>query len=369
MKRFITSILTGIMLISSLSVSAASFTDVKQGDWYYETVTEMTDMGLFKGKGNNLFCPNDTMTKAEFITVVVRAVYPSADISSDTGEKWWQGAYDIARSTFFWWEHENEFSIDSMEQAINRQEMAFLSVRALELSGDIIAIEANLADSTHIPDIKDADPLYMHYLREAYVGGLITGDDKGYFNPQANLTRAEASTVIYRIVEPSARIDMSFLIPQIGQQTIREGEQSKRVPAKEGDIFIKKDGTQIVLKKGPSGVVGEGQGVAPDIGMYGTNGGYVTAGDNWENKLMLGLIDESLYPYFVTAKGKSLNNDTYRVNATTGEGHWTLDWQIIEDTVAKPNYDGTTHGEVSKDAYSLYVWNDIVGMWVSNTTK
>ena len=68
MKKILCSLLVGIMFISSLSVSAASFTDVKQGDWYYETVTEMTEKGLFNGKGNNLFCPNDTMTKANGAT-------------------------------------------------------------------------------------------------------------------------------------------------------------------------------------------------------------------------------------------------------------------------------------------------------------
>ena len=43
MKKFLSILLVGIMLISSLSVSAASFTDVKKTDWYYDTVTEMTE--------------------------------------------------------------------------------------------------------------------------------------------------------------------------------------------------------------------------------------------------------------------------------------------------------------------------------------
>ncbi|MBE7050374.1 MAG: S-layer homology domain-containing protein, partial [Ruminococcaceae bacterium] len=94
MKRFLISILIGIMLISSLSVSAAGFTDVNTGDWYYDTVTEMTEKGLFNGKGNNLFCPNDTMTKAEFITVVMRILYPDTDFTSKEGQPWWQSAYD-----------------------------------------------------------------------------------------------------------------------------------------------------------------------------------------------------------------------------------------------------------------------------------
>ena len=154
MKKILVSILIGVMFISSLPVSAASFTDVKQGDWYYSQVMAMTEKGLFKGKGNNLFCPDDTMTRAEFITVVVRALYPNADISSDTGEKWWQGAYEVALEkgileddefiTYNSAENELIFysgtnlSTDNniplhtieLDTAMQRQEMALISVRA-----------------------------------------------------------------------------------------------------------------------------------------------------------------------------------------------------------------------------------------------
>ena len=62
-QRFLSGLLTFVMVFTfALSVSAASFTDVKQGDWYYETITEMTEKGLFNGKGNNLFCPDDNST-------------------------------------------------------------------------------------------------------------------------------------------------------------------------------------------------------------------------------------------------------------------------------------------------------------------
>ncbi|MBE7041279.1 MAG: S-layer homology domain-containing protein [Ruminococcaceae bacterium] len=374
MKRFLTIILTGTMLISSLSVSAAGFIDVKHGDWFYSSVNKMTENGLFVGKGNDMFCPNDTMTKAEFLTVVARILYDEDNLKGETGDAWWSVYHTALVNggviTL------DEFKIEDMEKPMTRQEMSLVAVRALEQRGETLdSVNPNVKNA--IPDYNSIGTIYRTNVVKGYQLGLLCGnDDAGTFKPLGSLDRASATMVLYRIVDPSVRIKKDFSTVTskpsstvVGQQTIREGEQSKRVPAKEGDIFIKKDGTQIVLKKGPSGVVGEGQGVAPDIGMYGTNGGYVISGNSWENQLMIGLINDSLHPYFVNGKGQSLNNNYYLVNATTGEGHWSSDWTIIEQTVAKPNYDGTTHGEVSKDAYSLYVWNDIVGMWVSNTIK
>ena len=116
MKKILCSLLVGIMFISSLSVSAASFTDVKQGDWYYETVTEMTEKGLFNGKGNNLFCPNDTMTKAEFLAVTMRIICPGANLKAENTLAWWQPAYNLAIQTEII--DSVVFPADSMENAM-----------------------------------------------------------------------------------------------------------------------------------------------------------------------------------------------------------------------------------------------------------
>ena len=356
-----------------------SFSDVQQGAWYYDSVMAMTKGGYFAGKGDivngvGTFAPNDTMTKAEFLTVVARILYDEDNLKAEEGDAWWSVYYTALVNGGVI--TTDEFKIEDLSKPMTRQEMSLVAVRALEQRGETLdSVNPNVKNA--IPDYNSIGTFYRTNVVKGYQLGLLCGnDDAGTFKPLGSLDRASATMVLYRIVEPSVRIKKDFSTVTskpsstvVGQQTIREGEQSKRVPAKEGDIFIKKDGTQIVLKKGPSGVVGEGQGVAPDIGMYGTNGGYVISGNSWENQLMIGLINDSLHPYFVNGKGQSLNNNYYLVNATTGEGHWASDWTIIEQTVAKPNYDGTTHGEVSKDAYSLYVWNDIVGMWVSNTTK
>lgn len=361
------------MLISSVSVSAsADFTDVNAGDWYYETVTTMTEKGLFVGKGNNLFCPNDTMTRGEFITVVVRALYPTADISSDTGEKWWQGAYEVALEKgileddefITYISAENEFifysgtnlSTDNnvplhtieLDTAMQRQEMALISVRALNTMG-----ETDIKEYEYIPDIHKASIIYRDYVSKAYGAGIIVGDETGKFNPENTLTRAEASTVLYRIIEKSARAEVKFDLSE--PITIYEGQYRTNRNAKEGDTFVKADGTQIILKKGPNGILGEGQGVAPDVGL--NLGLYTVPKDGGEFSYA-----PEKHGNMVDSTGANIQNQTYYINRTTGEGYWGSEITILMEAYPKPSYEGTNIGDVTSD--NMWIWRP--GMWMLN---
>ena len=76
-----------------------AFSDVKQGDWYYDAVMDMTEMGLFAGTGDGKFSPNNTMTCGEFLTVVVRYLYPdelSAMGAVPSGAHWADNARLVA---------------------------------------------------------------------------------------------------------------------------------------------------------------------------------------------------------------------------------------------------------------------------------
>ena len=55
------------------------FSDVNEGSWYYEAVTEMTAMGLFNGKtesvnGVGTFAPDDIITEVEFLAILCRMI-------------------------------------------------------------------------------------------------------------------------------------------------------------------------------------------------------------------------------------------------------------------------------------------------------
>ena len=96
-----------LALVLSMTCSSAgvipvtAFSDVPQNYWGYETIMNMTRKGLFTGtttpvNGVGTFEPAKTMTRAEFITVAVRAIYPyEAQAISTQGSPWWQGFYAL----------------------------------------------------------------------------------------------------------------------------------------------------------------------------------------------------------------------------------------------------------------------------------
>ena len=78
--------LSTLLTSTALSVSAeTSFTDVTQDKWFYSTVMAMTEQGLFAGYDDGTFRPGNSMTRAEFLTVVCRIL--ELDTSSLGGNR------------------------------------------------------------------------------------------------------------------------------------------------------------------------------------------------------------------------------------------------------------------------------------------
>lgn len=374
MKKIILSLLaTTILLSSSLTASAhevTSFSDVPQTHWAYSSIMSMTKSGYFAGKGEVIngigtFIPNDTMTRAEFITVVARALYSDqlSEMQSLGGADWYDIYYDVAIHNNLITENEYVYSADVLNQAIPRQEMALIIMRACGQMGELTNATV---DKSRIADYDSIHEKYQYAVRVAFSKGIIAGvDSNGTFAPHQTLTRAEGATVLYRLVNESKRQDTTPYGTKSekpaenvsGPITIYEGQYRTNRNAKEGDTFVKKDGTQIILKKGPNGILGEGQGVAPDVGLnlglYTVQGDGGTFGYNFKK-----------HGDMVDSTGECIQNQSYSVHAITGEGHWGKEWQEIRKAYPRPEYEGSYDGEISKDAHQLWVW--ISGMWVVN---
>ena len=356
----ITAAITAVALVIGTAASAASFPDVKSGDWYYDTVTAMTNKGLFAGieeNGTVYFKPENTMTHAEFIAVVDRIL--GLDTSAK-GETWWYGVYRAAVDANLI--TSGEMSENDMDSDITRQEMAMIAVRAIEKQGEKLSKQYADNVQASIPDNQKIDSRYRDVVLTAYENGILCGlDDLGTFVPNVTLTRAAAAAVLNRITEPTTRENRDFSQPpdplhNYNPITIYEGQPRENRLAREGDIFVKADGTQVVLQIGPHGVLGEGQGVAPDVGIMDEvgQGAHITRSPLTANgKLTTG-------KYGPNSVGKEVSDSQYWVNPLTGEGHWDSEWAVISDYTL-PKEQGTEEGEISPD--NNYIWD---GMgWVT----
>lgn len=197
------------------------FYDLSNHQWAVNAVTDMS-VGKYKGmfggtsepdsQGMALFSPDNPITRAEFIAVVVRAILPEylSAMPVFYDEPWYKNAYDVAfYNSLIVNKSEYPFTPEVLEAPMPRQEMALILTRACNLKGESTNTLAKASDISDYDTIGDE---YKKSVRVAFYKGLITGkDDIGTFDPHATLTRAEGAIVLYRLVDIANRVYPDYI--------------------------------------------------------------------------------------------------------------------------------------------------------------
>ncbi len=201
MKKAIT-FLTTVLLTTALCLSIAyantSFSDVSSSDWFYSNVQSLVDSGAISGYEDGTFRPYNSITRAEFAKILVKAmkIQPSeGDDFADTKTSWAKSYISaaITNGIIVKSEYGDNFLPD---EQISRLEIAKMIVRALHIT----------------PSSKSGpfEDLTNEYTTAAYNEYLIMGtQDNGrrYFYPNNKATRAEASAMVERAVNYKADPD------------------------------------------------------------------------------------------------------------------------------------------------------------------
>jgi len=183
----------------ALTEGNISFSDVTELDWFYNDVMVMASKGYVNGKvapvnGVGMFYPQDTISRAEFVAIIMRIMHPEENFAVADGEKWWKASYEKAALLNY---IEEEDIGKSPEQPMSREEMAYVSHVVLE---NCITV-GTVSSKANIPDYNKIDARYADAALSVHGEGIIYGDENGYFNPKNNLTRAEASAVLNRLLQ------------------------------------------------------------------------------------------------------------------------------------------------------------------------
>lgn len=212
----------------SMMTDVIGYHDLTSGHWAFDTIMFLSGKDLMKGKtapdenGYGYFGPEDNMTAAEFITVLTRYTHPSGIVQSEatddgTSRPWYYDHYLTALKDGYILE--NEYSLDSFNTAVTRQEMALILLRAVENNGE----KADETVPNHmIPDIDEADEKYRQAILKLYSKGILCGmDHLGNYHPESTVTRAQASVILHRLIEPSTRkelpLDMRYIVHAGGE--------------------------------------------------------------------------------------------------------------------------------------------------------
>ena len=225
MKRFITAAVSACMLLVSttafangvtLSLGAdtsqaiaqtnsqsAIFSDTNINDWYYPHMEMLVEKGGINGYTDGTFKPNNTITNAEFVKIIVGLV---SETDTNTSDHWAEGYIQKAKALGI--VDADELVRSDYDEPIRRQSMAKYAARTMNK----VLGETPTADtSTYISEIKDWSDVCENckeYVAEVYSKGVICGMPDGTFSGGSFTTRAEATTMLVRMIDANYRVEM-----------------------------------------------------------------------------------------------------------------------------------------------------------------
>ena len=212
-KRILATFLSAVTLISCSSALAADYSDVNQSAWYASYVNKISELNAFSGYEDGTFRPDNQITQEEFIKTVVCLICGELNesnaptVKNTWNSKWssWAVPYlDKAFELGLITEQDTMFKLVGIP--CNRGEMAKVITRAVEYLK-----EDSVADtSTYITKLKDYNRMkeeYKPYVLQAYAKGILSGYDDGTFRDDGLLTRAEASSVLVRLIDKNERVN------------------------------------------------------------------------------------------------------------------------------------------------------------------
>ena len=177
--------------------TVAGFTDVAADAWYASFVKTVAEKGLFSGKGNGIFGPNDSMTYAEFL--VVLSQFSGETVTPVEGGAWYEGYVNWAQPLIPAGMAEG-FNPNA---PITRQDMAALFgtfLNAYDYSAEPVnQDEPAFADAASIADYADSGVELCYQL------GIMSGKDNNRFDPAGTTTRAEVAVTMTQMARVMGR--------------------------------------------------------------------------------------------------------------------------------------------------------------------
>lgn len=202
-----------LSLIASLALTnfvyadkpADKFTDVGVTHWAYNTINELAGKGIITGYPDSTFKPSGTITTAEFLKIV--ASLDGKEIEK-TGNHWASGYIDYAKEKGYF--PDGMFSEADFDKPITREKMAVVMAivagkKDSEAENAKVTAENQKKLETAVKDYSSICNYCKENISKAMLKGIISGYPDGTFKPQNTANRAEASSMILRLMNPSDR--------------------------------------------------------------------------------------------------------------------------------------------------------------------
>lgn len=211
-KRFLSQVMV-LALALSLCLSLAApaqaatvFPDVSSTHWAYDEIQKCCSLGIVKGHSDGTFKPEDTVTGAEFATMLTRTFYSSelAANNSLASRAWYlpalTTAYDanMLRNTSRLAGGKSSNWSSTANLPLNRYDMAQMLSNVLADKGITTSSEQQNASKNAIKDWSKVPNQYQNAVLNCYALGILRGMTDGSFAGGNTMKRSEACAVINR---------------------------------------------------------------------------------------------------------------------------------------------------------------------------
>ncbi len=208
------------------------FHDVNKNHWAFEYIMEMNSRGVLSGYPNGNFYPENTITRAEFAKIMclaaglkVSAVYQTS--YSDVETSAWYAPYVETGKYYLSGYISGEKSYYKPDSNALREDIA---VALVKLKGYDTSVYDESILKVMFTDWQSISEGARKYVAVAVEKGLISGYEDNTFRGQATLTRAEASTLMWRAYQYGSENKV------FDEKT--ENEQKEEVMEKEPDPLV-----------------------------------------------------------------------------------------------------------------------------------
>ena len=177
-----------------------TFSDVDEAHWANSYIMELVSKGIIDGYEDKTFRPNNNITRAEFVKILVSALFTEYDGANsefdDVTNSHWAYKYISYASEkgIIFGVDDNSFAPD---RNITNEEMAVIcsrTISALNISID----DKNKQAFNDFNDISDFAKMSVINLMSL---DIIDGDENYCFRPKNTLTRAQTAKIIYQMLE------------------------------------------------------------------------------------------------------------------------------------------------------------------------
>ena len=170
-----------------------SFSDVAEGDWYFDFVSTVYQKKLFAGFDDGTFRPDDEMTYGQFLAVLSQF---AGGVTAGADDEVWYDPYVR-------WGMESGVLPGALwdgfdpEASVTRQDMAVMfGLFLTEYEVDYDPVNTETASFT---DSADIDSYALGGVALCWQAGIMGGRTDGSFGPQDTATRAEVAVTMVQM--------------------------------------------------------------------------------------------------------------------------------------------------------------------------